>query len=106
MRIEYEIGKGQQYDADGAHVFFGRHGFSSYRADGQRDTGDLITEDHRAEVELVVRRVIATGQDETIVCGEPTLQPASDEINLAGTCGHYTVSDGCPLHGELCAPVN
>jgi len=99
----YEISKGQQYDSDGAVVFHGSL-CSRYDADGSFDGGDLISLDHETEVEAAVRRVIVSGQPETITLGQPPITSPISENTLRGRCPHYTPDDGCPLHGEYCAP--
>lgn len=71
MQTRYQITKGQQ----GACVTHGRRGdelMTCYMADGSRDCGDIIALDHLPEVEEAVRRVIATGQPETLTLGQPS----------------------------------
>lgn len=64
----YKITKGQQYDRGGALVNWGRL-YARYSADGTFDGGDPPSVVHRKEIEAAVKRVIETGQPETLEYG-------------------------------------
>lgn len=94
MQTTYIVTKGQQWDAEGARV---EHGSLSggYRRDGRFDVGHNPATAHSAAVEAAVLRVIATGQAETVICGEPdqamTLAPAM--AGYCSRCGSYCYGD-------------
>jgi hypothetical protein len=76
MTTTYRVTKGQQYDRDGASVEISnsRGGgvlYASYAADGSYDCGHLPAAQNRQAVTDVVKRVIASGAEETITTGEP-----------------------------------
>lgn len=102
-QMEYTIRKGQQYDRDGAVVMYGDL-YVTYDHVGQRHTGGVVPAWARDQVEAVVRRVIATGVDETISVARPgTVQRTPPVASI--DCPHWTPEQGCPLHGETCNPA-
>lgn len=95
MQTTYNVVKGSQYFPDGATTSDG-DSFGEYRADGTYAGGMFPALAHRAAVEAAVLRVIATGQAETVVCGEPpvalTMTPAKLD-GLCQRCGSYCYGD-------------
>lgn len=105
MQTTYIVTKGQQYDRDGARIK--ERGarsdrYEQFTSSGGRDAGELLGGDYRDELLAAVARVIESGVEETLVVGEPSAPKAPVAIPVP--CAHYNREDGCPMHGETCAP--
>lgn len=96
----YTITKGQQYDREGARVAWSLLGANYTRA-GDHENGNLPAARHLETIEQAIGRVIATGATEIVTIHEQLGSTVPDETIA---CDLYIPSDGCPLHGELCAP--
>ena len=102
----YKISKGQRYDPDGAVVGHGML-FATYTRDAVLDTGYPPAESEQEEVMAAVRRVIATGQGETVVIGtrvSTAVATAGEQAMAAelAACMGWMADQGCARHGEFC----
>ena len=101
--MTYQISKGQQYDRNGARIAH-ESLMANYTADGLFEVGHPVALSDTDAVADAVRRVIATGQAETLVISVPAHRIATSAQSAEMQhCPHYTQDQGCPLHGELCA---
>ena len=97
----YSIKPRQQYDEQGVRVEYGAL-VTNYTRDGKYDSGHYSLALETEPLLSAIHRVLVTREPEIITIGGP---PApSTAAKLPAACKLYTPEQGCPLHGELCAP--